>query len=79
VNAKPAKITRNPDGHRYWSCPNCSRTIGEIMGERLVVLVKRDLVASFRITGDLVMVCMRCHTSSTLLESDAIKPTPPGR
>lgn len=79
MNTKPARITKNHDGHRYWSCPNCGRTIGEIVGERLVILIKRDLVGSYDLVARPVLTCLRCHTSSSLLDSDASKPTPPGR
>jgi RNase P subunit RPR2 len=76
----PADI-RTPNAEpdrRYWSCPNCHRNLGEIVGVRLVILVKRDQVITFPLVTDLHITCLRCGTVSALIESAALKPTSAG-
>ncbi len=76
----PAKIRspKNEPHRRFWACPNCDRNLGELVGRRLVILVKRDQVITLPLIDDLHMVCFRCHTVSALIESPAMNPTSAG-
>lgn len=67
--AVPADQVTDRNGRQWWNCPNCHRNIGQITRRRLVIIVKRDMVASLPLAPGLVILCARCHTSSALIES----------
>lgn len=54
----------------YWVCPNCDRTMGEIVGTRLIVIVRREKTLNFPIVDDLRMTCNRCGAVSAYLRDN---------
>lgn len=72
---QPALI-RQIGGKSFWCCPNCSRTVGEVVGVRLVVIVARHRLLNFPITDDLHMTCPKCGLVSvyrTARSSDTLR------
>lgn len=59
---------RQAGTHRFWTCPGCSRTLGEIIGVRLVIIVQRERILNFPITDDLHMTCPKCGQVSVYRE-----------
>ena len=53
----------------FWKCPNCQRTMGEVVGVRLIIIVRRERVLNFPITDDLHMTCPKCGQVSVYRES----------
>lgn len=50
--------------HCYWRCPNCRRILGEIVGVRLVILVRRDWHITQPLIDGLEQTCPKCHAVS---------------
>lgn len=77
----PAEIRplQNAPERQLWACPYCHRAVGEIRGDRLIVLVRRDMTLSFPLVDDLQMTCGRCHTVSALIESPQRIPISAGK
>jgi len=60
-----AATIREQGTHTYWACPNCRRVIAEIVGVRLIIIVKlgRESKARFfslPLIDDMQMSCDRC-------------------
>lgn len=47
-------------GKRFWVCANCGRTLGELVGVRLVI-IRHDLHITFPITVGMRQTCPKCH------------------
>jgi ribosomal protein S27E len=55
--------TEAPIVHRYVKCSNCGRTLGQIVGVRLVVIISGRIVTFPLIVG-LELTCPKCgHVS----------------
>ena len=64
----PAHIQSRSDrsGARlWWHCPNCYRPMGEIVGDRIVVMLPRA-IWSIPLQPGYITTCWKCHTQSTL-------------
>lgn len=59
---------RQQGDHRFWCCGNCQRTLGEIIGTRLVIIIKRERIVNFPLRDDLQMTCPKCGAVSTYRE-----------
>lgn len=70
MRTREPKIVRAAGGKTFWSCPNCGRTMGELIGTRVVIIVRKGIVASYEVTDTFVLSCARCQTNSSLIESD---------
>jgi hypothetical protein len=65
---QPARIVDTIDKrglpHRYWSCPNCKRQLGELIGSRLVIVVRQGWNMSQPLNDGLHQSCPHCHVVS---------------
>jgi rubrerythrin len=48
-----------------WRCPSCNRTLGELVGERLVVKIA-DRTLTFPAIADADQTCPKCGCVSVL-------------
>ena len=66
---RPASIqtrtNRHGVEHLMWECPNCYRPIGEIVGDRVVVILPRG-IWSIALQPGMIATCWKCHTQSTI-------------
>ena len=46
--------------HQFWTCPNCKRVIGEIVGVRLVIIVTRERIVNFPLHDGVELGCPKC-------------------
>lgn len=61
----PARI-ETAQGRRWWKCPACGRTLGELTGDRLVIRAG-DRTIKLPIVPGTEQECPRCHGESALL------------
>ena len=65
---QPATIITTTDRrgreHQYWSCPNCRRQLGEIVGCRLVIVVRHGWNMSQPLVDGTNQSCPHCHVIS---------------
>jgi RNase P subunit RPR2 len=47
----------------WWACPNCRRTIGQIVGARLIVIV-RGRQMTFPLMDGMTQTCPNCGQES---------------
>lgn len=74
-------MTREADivqrgAHWFWCCPNCQRTMGELLGTRLLVIISRDRMASFPLVDALHLNCPKCGQVSTCPPAVTHPPAP---
>ena len=66
----PATIKTRTDKrgieHVMWECPNCHKPLGELVGDRLIVVVSKGWHWSLRLVAGMETSCPRCHTQSTI-------------
>jgi ribosomal protein S27AE len=60
----PARI-ETKDGRRWWFCPNCGTKLGEIVGQR-VVIVAGERRITMPVANEPSQDCPRCGESSVL-------------
>lgn len=60
---KPEADIRPRGGSRWWHCPGCGKTLGEVAGNRLVV-IRHSLHWSCPIVPGMAMTCPHCHQES---------------
>ena len=74
----PAVINTRTDkrGHSrtMWECPNCYRPLGEIVGNRIVVMLPRG-IWSIALQPGMIATCWKCHTQSTMDDYAMLEPT----
>jgi hypothetical protein len=59
---QPADI-RDRGGSKWWHCPCCGRTLGEVAGNRLVV-IRGSLHWTSPVIPGMGQTCPHCHTES---------------
>lgn len=64
VTLYPARIVER-FGRRYWVCPNCGRTLAEMMAGRVIIKV-HNRVIGFPAHAAMDQTCPRCGTVSVL-------------
>lgn len=62
-SALTARVRRHGE-KAVWTCPECSRILGELTENRLVVVVRKNQHISFRLAEGMEMTCPYCHTVS---------------
>jgi uncharacterized C2H2 Zn-finger protein len=61
-----AVIMQERSGHRMWCCPGCHKTLGEVIGTRLVVILRSERIVNFSLVDGLEMSCPKCGQLSAL-------------
>ena len=59
-------------GRDYVLCPNCQRIIGEIVGVRLIVMVRGNWHHTFPLVAGSTQTCPRCHVESEMPSHDRL-------
>jgi hypothetical protein len=66
-----------PPARQWWRCRNCARPIGLVVGERLVIEVKRDIRWNYPLVDGAIFTCSHCGAPNTLGARDRIRPERP--
>ncbi len=61
---------RETGRHRFWCCSNCQRTLGEIVGVRLVIIVTRERLVNFPLYEGMELTCPKCGAVSAYRQQE---------